>query len=112
MDYDTLRNMLFKYRGTPQELVEAFNLGCRLERGAAKIRSGTERVATRRLSDEEVDELRRQLVKAKEALNECVTDHAAFCITSESVEAAHRRISAINRVALKSIAQFETVECA
>ncbi len=48
--------------------------------------------------------------KALEALKECVTDHAAFCLSNESVEAAHRRISAINRVALTTITELETVE--
>ena len=52
-------------------------------------------------------QLERELTIATEALKQCVTDHNAFCHTSESVEAAHRRLSEINRVALTALKELE-----
>ena len=48
--------------------------------------------------------------KAVEALKECVTDHNAFCLASDSREAAHRRISAINQSALAALKELEAVK--
>lgn len=39
MDTDTLRNILYEHRGSPELLLEAYKRGCRDEREAAKRRA-------------------------------------------------------------------------
>lgn len=39
MDINTLNNLLYDYRGTPEMLLEAYKMGCRHERESAKSRN-------------------------------------------------------------------------
>lgn len=53
---------------------------------------------------------RNHFMEALEALKECISGEGSMAFTSESVEAAHRRLNAINITALQALAKLETVE--